>query len=120
MKTGTLTQNKLSLFDPILIEASCKEDLLFYAALAARRMEDGQDAIDHCITQELARYPALVERLSQYEELSFVPFDPSSKRTEAVLRLGDGQIIKVSSTESGTAALAASELMRIRGRAGCR
>ena len=49
-KTGTLTQNKLSLNDPILIGDMNAEELVFYAALASKR-DGGQDAIDFCICQ---------------------------------------------------------------------
>ena len=47
---GTLTQNKLSLNDPILIGDMNAEELVFYAALASKR-DGGQDAIDFCICQ---------------------------------------------------------------------
>ena len=49
---GTLTQNKLSLNDPILIGDITAKDLIFHAALASKR-EGGQDAIDFCICQAL-------------------------------------------------------------------
>ena len=50
--TGTLTQNKLSLNDPILIGDMNAEELVFYAALASKR-DGGQDAIDFCICQAI-------------------------------------------------------------------
>jgi hypothetical protein len=49
---GTLTQNKLSLNDPILIGDITAKDLIFHAALASKR-DGGQDAIDFCICQAL-------------------------------------------------------------------
>jgi hypothetical protein len=49
---GTLTQNKLSLNDPILIGDMTAKELVFYAALASKR-GGGQDAIDFCICQAL-------------------------------------------------------------------
>ena len=51
-KTGTLTQNKLSLNDPILIGDMTAKELIFYSALASKR-DGGQDAIDFCICQAL-------------------------------------------------------------------
>jgi H+-transporting ATPase len=52
-KTGTLTQNKLSLNEPILFhEGISGDDLVFYAALCSKR-GGGQDAIDFCMTQSL-------------------------------------------------------------------
>ena len=47
-KTGTLTKNKLELFDPVIVHPSLEgkpNELTFYGALAAKRME-GADAID--------------------------------------------------------------------------
>ena len=49
---GTLTQNKLSLNDPILIGDMTAKELVFYSALASKR-DGGQDAIDFCICQAL-------------------------------------------------------------------
>ncbi len=51
-KTGTLTQNKLSLNDPILIGDMTAQELVFYSALASKR-DGGQDAIDFCICQAI-------------------------------------------------------------------
>ena len=45
---GTLTQNKLSLNEPILIAGASSEELNFHAALASKR-DGSQDAIDFCI-----------------------------------------------------------------------
>ena len=51
-KTGTLTQNKLSLSDPVLFQDMPPEELVFYAALACNHSSN-QDAIDLCITQSM-------------------------------------------------------------------
>ena len=45
---GTLTQNKLSLNEPILIGGQSSAELNFHAALASKR-DGSQDAIDFCI-----------------------------------------------------------------------
>jgi hypothetical protein len=45
---GTLTQNKLSLNEPILIAGGSAAELNFHAALASKR-DGSQDAIDFCI-----------------------------------------------------------------------
>jgi H+-transporting ATPase len=50
-KTGTLTQNKLSLREPVVLaERVASDDVLLYAALASRPPGGHQDAIDACIT----------------------------------------------------------------------
>ena len=51
-KTGTLTLNKLSLREPIVIGAGATpDDVTFFAALASKREMTNQDAIDFCITR---------------------------------------------------------------------
>jgi H+-transporting ATPase len=49
-KTGTLTQNKLSLRDPILFSPVSPAEAIFLGALASKRDKGSQDAIDLCIT----------------------------------------------------------------------
>eukprot|EP00005_Dracoamoeba_jomungandri_P002641 CAMPEP_0174261966 /NCGR_PEP_ID=MMETSP0439-20130205/12693_1 /TAXON_ID=0 /ORGANISM="Stereomyxa ramosa, Strain Chinc5" /LENGTH=1154 /DNA_ID=CAMNT_0015346589 /DNA_START=54 /DNA_END=3518 /DNA_ORIENTATION=+ len=46
-KTGTLTLNKLTIGEPILVEGFSEERLLFDAALAAQKISP--DAIDYCL-----------------------------------------------------------------------
>ena len=82
-KTGTLTQNKLTLGDPLIFEAESSQDLILAAALASK--EEDQDAIDLAVIGGLQDRGAL----NSYQQLKFVPFDPVGKRTEATIR-GDG------------------------------
>jgi H+-transporting ATPase len=83
-KTGTLTQNKLTLGAPVLFEARDREELIVAAALASKA--ENQDAIDMAVLGGLGDQKAL----DRYEQLKFVPFDPVYKRTEATLRDGKG------------------------------
>ena len=54
-KTGTLTQNKLELFDPVVVDAALTpNELVFLAALAAKRMSEGADAIDTVVTNAVS------------------------------------------------------------------
>ena len=78
-KTGTLTQNKLTLGDPVVLAASNPEELLLAAALASRR-ESG-DAIDLAILNALKPE----SRLAGYTVAAFRPFDPVRKRSEATV-----------------------------------
>jgi H+-transporting ATPase len=94
-KTGTLTQNKLKLYEPIVVADVTARELIFYAALAAKRMEEGQDAIDFCVTKDCQSEPEMAKRLEDFEELEFVPFDPTSKRTVATVKsLSTGKVFK--------------------------
>ncbi len=84
-KTGTLTKNILTLGDPIPIGGARAEDIVLAGALASRA-EDG-DAIDGAVIGALADKAVL----AQYTVGKFTPFDPVSKRTEAVVNGPDGK-----------------------------
>jgi H+-transporting ATPase len=88
-KTGTLTQNKLKLGDPLLLGARDDEELLLAASLASKA--EDQDAIDLAVMAGLQRQDAL----GAYEQLRFVPFDPVAKRTEATVRDETGRTFRV-------------------------
>ncbi|KAH8050997.1 hypothetical protein JL722_11032 [Aureococcus anophagefferens] len=93
-KTGTLTQNKLQLFDPVLIDPDVDaNELVFLGALAAKRMASGADAIDTVIVASVAEKDR--PRLEEYSELEFTPFDPVLKRTEARVAGADGREMRV-------------------------
>jgi len=83
-KTGTLTENKLSIKQPILAADTTEIELFRLACLASKRDIGSQCAIDSCIVQtSLAR---LQLDLGDYEEIAFIPFDPKNKRAEATIR----------------------------------
>jgi len=88
-KTGTLTQNKLSLGDPFLVD-DADSDLLIISAALASRVED-QDPIDRAVLDGL-QSPG---KLDNYDVVAFEPFDPVSKRTEATVRGPSTQEFKV-------------------------
>lgn len=79
-KTGTLTQNNLTLDDPILFNETNKDTLFLDAALAST--QENQDPIDEAIFEGLGD----LSRLKKYRINEFTPFDPVSKRTEAVVQ----------------------------------
>ena len=81
-KTGTLTQNRLTLQDPVVLTARDERDLIIAAALTAEPA--GQDAIDQAILARLENKGALDE----YEIADFRPFDPNIKRAEVTVRHG--------------------------------
>jgi H+-transporting ATPase len=79
-KTGTLTQNKLTLGEPEVFGAADAQDLILAAALASKA--ENKDAID------LAVIGGLKDAKAQdaYSQTRFVPFDPVGKRTEADIK----------------------------------
>jgi len=83
-KTGTLTQNCLTLGEPVRFAAADDRELLLAAALASR--EEAGDAIDGAVLQGLDDTDALAD----YRIEHFTPFDPVSKRTEARARSARG------------------------------
>jgi H+-transporting ATPase len=78
-KTGTITQNKLTLADVVPFGNFTADDVLLYAALASRA--EDKDPIDDAIIAKAQK----LEKLKAYKEVSFHPFDPVSKRTEATV-----------------------------------
>jgi len=88
-KTGTLTQNKLTLGDPYSVEGVSADQVILSAALASR--EESQDTIDLAVLGGLKNGQAL----KGYQVLHFQPFDPVHKRTEATIKAGDGKTFKV-------------------------
>lgn len=83
-KTGTLTQNKLTLGEPFCMSGVTRPEIILAAALASRR--DDQGAIDQAVMS------AMIDRseLDKYRIVHFQPFDPVHKRTEAVVESLDG------------------------------
>ena len=86
-KTGTLTQNQLTLGDPFCIDGVIPNQLLLSAALASR-VED-QDAIDMAVLDAVDQ-----NNVATYSILHFMPFDPVHKRTEALVSKS-GETFKV-------------------------
>ncbi len=88
-KTGTLTQNKLSLGDPFCVGGVTAAQVILDAALASRA--DNDDTIDRAVLGGLKDKQAL----KSYQVLHFTPFDPVHKRTEASVKDKDGKAFKV-------------------------
>ncbi len=87
-KTGTLTQNRLTLGEaqPFGVTAS---ELILAGALASKA--ENNDAIDLAVIGGLGDASAL----KSYRQIQFAPFDPVGKRTEATVQDGGGQTFKV-------------------------
>ncbi|MGZ0709311.1 plasma-membrane proton-efflux P-type ATPase [Coraliomargarita sp. W4R53] len=89
-KTGTLTQNKLTLGDPFSVQEVSSEEVVLCGALASRA--ENNDTIDLAVLGGLEDPNAL----QSYEVTHFQPFDPVSKRTEASVKSHNGSSFKVS------------------------
>jgi len=95
-KTGTLTLNKLSVYEAIPYVKSCSAaEVLFHAALAASFKNE--DAIDVAILGYFKDHPTLSELRRRYDpkdnetkgdfqQLKYYPFDPVSKVTRAKIK----------------------------------
>ncbi len=87
-KTGTLTQNRLTLGEPFTLPGVPSSEVILAAALASRA--EDQDAIDAAVLETQGTVPP------GYEITKFQPFDPVNKRTEAQVRDQDGKTFSVS------------------------
>ena len=88
-KTGTLTQNKLSLGDPFCVNGVTADQIVLMGALASR--SDNNDTIDLAVIGGLKNKDAL----QGYQVTHFQPFDPVHKRTEATVKGSDQKEFKV-------------------------
>jgi len=85
-KTGTITQNKLEVGEPYVVdgaradgELSTSRDVLLAAALASRA--ENRDPIDAAVLGAWGN----ADELASFTIERFVPFDPVHKRTEATV-----------------------------------
>jgi H+-transporting ATPase len=88
-KTGTLTQNKLTLGTPFTVNKIAAEQVIIDAALASRA--EDKDTIDMAVIGGLKDAAAL----NGYQVIHYQPFDPVHKRTEATVKGTDGKEFKV-------------------------
>ena len=89
-KTGTLTQNKLTLGEPFCVPGVTAAQVILDGALASR--VDNDDTIDLAVLSGVKD----TAELKSYQILHFTPFDPVHKRTEAQVKDKDGKVSKVS------------------------
>ncbi len=78
-KTGTLTQNRLTLGDILPFGEAPRSEVILAAALASKA--ENQDAIDLAVIGGVAD----PKELDAYQQTAFEPFDPVSKRTSATI-----------------------------------
>ena len=84
-KTGTLTQNKLTLGDPFTVNGIPGDQVILAGALASRA--EDKDTIDLAVIGGVKDE----KMLKGYQVVHFQPFDPVHKRTEATVKSADGK-----------------------------
>ena len=89
-KTGTLTQNRLTLGQPFTLPGVTRDQITLCAALASRA--EDQDPIDLAVLSGTA--PS--HQPGGYQITHYQPFDPVHKRTEARVSGLDGTVFTVS------------------------
>ena len=89
-KTGTLTQNRLTLGDPVPFDDVTADELTLAGALASKK--ENKDAIDLAVMGGLKD----ANLLKDYTLTHFTPFDPIHKRTEAEMIDSRGNSFRVS------------------------
>jgi H+-transporting ATPase len=88
-KTGTMTLNKLSIATVVPLNGFTEKEVIVYGALASQ--EANQDPIDQAFVA-MARQANLID--NSIKQKSFIPFDPETRRTEAVVQK-DGRDFRV-------------------------
>lgn len=80
-KTGTITMNELFVEEIIPFNGFSQNDVLIYGTLASK--EANQDPIDLAFLKATASANL---SLNSYRQIEFVPFDPKSRMTKAIIR----------------------------------
>ena len=93
-KTGTITQNVLTVKGFKTIGDFKEEDVVLYSCLSSKA--EDHDPIDDAILERLNGKDDLKKLLSGFKENNFKPFDPISKRTETEIAGSDSKTFKVS------------------------
>jgi len=88
-KTGTLTQNMLTLGVPFTLNNISADQVILDAALASRA--EDKDTIDLAVLGGIKD----VQALKPFQLVHYQPFDPVHKRTEATVKGADGKRFKV-------------------------
>ena len=91
-KTGTLTKNEMQVADPVVFKDHNEAELFRIAALASK--QENNDPIELPIFQYITDKQVGVDWQS-IKQVSFTPFDPIRKRTEAQIEKQDDQFVAI-------------------------
>ncbi len=88
-KTGTITQNSISIGEIRTFSGISEQDVIIAAALASKK--ESNDPIDKAILDKELSITTSDEPSTQgYDVIDFVPFDPVSKYAKATVRNAEG------------------------------
>ena len=87
-KTGTLTMNRLDVTGVVPLHGFAPKEVLMYGALASE--EANQDPIDLAFLAAARRLDG-ADQTSSIRTLQFTPFDPRTRRTEALIEQEGGR-----------------------------
>merc|ERR1712139_670511 len=93
-KTGTLTLNEMQIQDytPVYSQGETQYSLLRFAAMAAKWQEPPRDALDRLTLGQVD-----MKSMDVMEQLDYMPFDPTIKRTEGTVKdKKTGEVYKAS------------------------
>ena len=93
-KTGTITQNKLTLADVVPNSGFKPDDVLVYASLSSRGEDN--DPIDTAIINKTNSIEGLRDRLNSFTIQQYKPFDPVIKRSEVTVVGADKKTFSIS------------------------
>lgn len=88
-KTGTITQNKLTLDDVMYFGDSSADDVYLGGLLTSR--EEDRDPIDNATISRVKEMGDVAGRRSEYKVIEFKPFDPVIKRAEVMVEDESGK-----------------------------
>lgn len=94
-KTGTLTQNIMTVSAPVTFGNSDVNELMLCAVLASK--EENADPIEIPLFQYIQK-PDIAVDPGRYRQTRFIPFDPVRKRTEAVVTDGKETMVVIKGT----------------------
>jgi H+-transporting ATPase len=92
-KTGTITENKLTVGELRSYGKYTENDILLYGTLASR--EEDKDPIDDAIIKKTRGIEEVVKILNRYKVTKFKPFDPVVKRTLGTIEDNEGKEFSV-------------------------
>lgn len=84
-KTGTITQNRLSVAQSVPLGGHSPREVTVAGAMAS--IEEGEDEIDRAVLE----YARQTEKDLSYHHISFTPFEPAARRSEALVQDSSGQ-----------------------------